>query len=765
MESESEWSHGGSSSDCNFSFAFNDPKFSDRVLRIEIMTDPVDAPPSSDSVTTIADCEQHCKRRRRENYISGDEAGNSNGSNRTMDCSVDTIVRVKTLHISSPILAAKSPFFYKLFSNGMRESQQIDVTLRINASEEAALMDLLNFMYSNTLNITAAPALLDVLMAADKFGVSSCMRYCIRLLPNLPMTPDSALLYQELLHTVYVAQPLADAVEQYLAGQFKDITKFQEEVLALVMESEGSHCGSSFDCDFGFAFNDINFSNKVLRIEIISDLVDAPPNSDNVTTTDDWARHCKRRRTNGLDFTSLPDEQILNGNQPDIGDGVPYENQDEESFVMVEKFPPGVEGANINDSKWNMDSSAAAVVRVKTLHISSPILAAKSPFFYKLFVNGTEHRHVTLRINASEEIAFMELLNFMYKNTLNIIAAPALRDVLMAADKFEVSSCMRFCIQLPMTPDFALLYLELLHTGLMSDSVQPLADAAKEYLVGRYKDITKFQEEVMTFPLYGIEAILASDDLQVKSEDDVYNFVLKWARQHYNKRKERQEVLGTRLSHLIRFPFMTCQKLGKALTCIDFKHKEASKLVHKALFFKADAPYHERSWVAEWSASLNHCCFVERAYKWRPVRIVEFELPRQQCVVYLDLKREECATLFPSCGYVSSQTFHFGGQEFFLSAKCKIMDQQSPFYCFGLFLGMRKYSSVSFDVDYEFAVRSRPTEEFVSKFKDKCTFTDATSVFGPVNLFAIPWTSFMAEESLFFINGVLHLRAELTIRH
>ena len=42
----------------------------------------------------------------------GDEAANSNDSNWSMDCS--TVLRVKTLHISSPILAAKSPFFYKV---------------------------------------------------------------------------------------------------------------------------------------------------------------------------------------------------------------------------------------------------------------------------------------------------------------------------------------------------------------------------------------------------------------------------------------------------------------------------------------------------------------------------------------------------------------------------------------------------------------------------------------------------------------------------
>ena len=273
--------------------------------------------------------------------------------------------------------------------------------------------------------------------------------------------------------------------------------------------------------------------------------------------------------------------------------------------------------------------------------------------------------------------------------------------------------------------------------------------------------VTRFQEEVMALPLAGVEAILSSDDLQVASEDAVYDFVLKWARTQYSKLEERREVLGARLARLIRFPYMTCRKLRKVLTCNDFDHEVASKLVLEALFFKADVPHRQRSQAAEESASLYRR-FVERAYKYRPVKVVEFELPRQQCIVYLDLKREECANLFPS-GRVYSQAFHLGGQGFFLSAHCN-MDQQSSFHCFGLFLGMQEKGSVSFTVDYEFAARSRPTEDFVSKYKGNYTFTGGKAV-GYRNLFAIPWTSFMAEDCLYFINGVLHLRAELTIRH
>ncbi|XP_028770346.1 BTB/POZ domain-containing protein POB1 [Neltuma alba] len=539
-----------------------------------------------------------------------------------------------------------------------------------------------------------------------------------------------------------------------------------------VMESDLSCRASSSDADFGFAFNDSNFSDRILRIEIIGDSVEARPDSEGCPTIADWARHRKRRREdikkdNVVDLTVLPDEQILNGNQPDMDDCAPCENQDEEAVAMVEECASGDEAANSNDSSWSMDCST--IVRVKTLHISSPILAAKSPFFYKLFSNGmkeSEQRHVTIRINASEEAALMELLNFMYSNTLGSFTstAPALLDVLMAADKFEVASCMRYCSRLlrnmPMTPESALLYLELPSSVLMADAVQPLTDAAKQYLATRYKDITKFQEEVMALPLAGIEAILSGDDLQVASEDAVYDFVLKWARTQYPKLEERREILGARLACLIRFPYMTCRKLKKVLTCTDFDHEVASKLVLEALFFKAEAPHRQRSLAAEDSASKNRR-FVERAYKYRPVKVVDFELPRQHCVVYLDLKREECANLFPS-GRVYSQAFHLGGQGFFLSAHCN-MDQQSSFHCFGLFLGMQEKGSVSFAVDYEFAARSRPTEEFVSKYKGNYKFTGGKAV-GYRNLFAIPWTSFMAEDSLYFINGVLHLRAELTIR-
>ncbi|CAA0838204.1 BTB/POZ domain-containing protein POB1 [Striga hermonthica] len=220
------------------------------------------------------------------------------------------------------------------------------------------------------------------------------------------------------------------------------------------------------------------------------------------------------------------------------------------------------------------------------------------------------------------------------------------------------------------------------------------------YVHGRVGSGVGYHEEVLNLPLAGIEAVLSSDDLQVASEDAVYDFVLKWARVHYPRPDERREVLTTHLIRLVRFPCMTCRKLKKVLTCTDIDPEVASKVVLDALFFKAEAPYRQRALVADDSGpSIRR--FTERAYKYRPVKVIEFEAPRHQCVVYLDLKREECVQLFPS-GRVYSQAFHLGGQGFFLSGHCN-MDQNSSFHCFGLFLGMQEKGSLAFTVDYEFA--------------------------------------------------------------
>lgn len=78
------------------------------------------------------------------------------------------------------------------------------------------------------------------------------------------------------------------------------------------MDSDSSPGSTSTvsSCDFGFAFNDSNFSDRVLRIEIMAGPQDSRSEGEGCTSLADWARHRKRRREdmkkeNGLCFFSL----------------------------------------------------------------------------------------------------------------------------------------------------------------------------------------------------------------------------------------------------------------------------------------------------------------------------------------------------------------------------------------------------------------------------------------------------------------------------
>jgi hypothetical protein len=89
----------------------------------------------------------------------------------------------------------------------------------------------------------------------------------------------------------------------------------------------------------------------------------------------------------------------------------------------------------------------------------------------------------------------MELLSFIYSGKLTTTEPTFLLDILMAADKFQVISCIRHCYQLltslPLTTESALLYLDHPCSMSMAAEVQLLKGAAKEYLVNKYKDYNK----------------------------------------------------------------------------------------------------------------------------------------------------------------------------------------------------------------------------------------------------------------------------------
>ncbi|XBH74280.1 hypothetical protein VPH35_101262 [Triticum aestivum] len=418
------------------------------------------------------------------------------------------------------------------------------------------------------------------------------------------------------------------------------------------------------------------------------------------------------------------------------------------------------------DSSWTMVS--APVLRVKTIYINSVVLAANSPFFLKIFSNGmkeSDQRHITLRIadSGTEETVMMEILSFMYTGKLTTTEPNLLLDILMAADKFEVLACMRHCNQLltnlPMTRESALLYLDYPCSTSVAAEIRHLTDAAKEFLASKYKVFANFSDELMDMPLVGIEAIFSGTDLQIRSEDTVYSFLLEWACKQYPETEERHKIWSSRLLPLVRFSHMTWSKLHEVLTCSDddVDSEQTKKLIIDVLLHKA-YPAHEQGTT---DADTRTCWQVpQRAYRLKPIKVVEFDQPCPQAIVYLDLTHEECSRLFPTGK--RHTFFRLAGRDFLLMASCE-MDEQSKSYSFGLWLGVKNVKgSTCLAVDYEFAARTRSSGNFVSKLKEKATFTGDWMAVGREDIFGAPWSTFIADDNL-FIEDVLHLRADLAV--
>ncbi|XBH74268.1 hypothetical protein VPH35_101250 [Triticum aestivum] len=424
-----------------------------------------------------------------------------------------------------------------------------------------------------------------------------------------------------------------------------------------------------------------------------------------------------------------------------------------------------VAGGSLPDGE---DPRMEEVLRVKTIFINSAIIAARSPFFLKLFSNGMKEfvqTHTTVRVVDSDEHAFMELLGFIYSGKLTSTEPTLLLDILMAADKFEVVSCMRHCCHLltslPLTTKSALLYLDHPCSTLMAAEVQRLIVAAKEFLCHKYKDFTKFQHELMNFPLVGIEAIFSSTNLQVLIEDEIYTFMLKWARARYPELDERRTILSSRLLPLVRFSHMSFAVLREVLTCTDddIDHDQVNKCIAEILLHKA-YPAHAHGDLSVDTATCRQ--FEERTYMYKPLRLVAFDGPHPQVITYWDLKREECSQFFSSERNhrpgIISHLLHHAGLDLFLVAQC-YRNHVSELCTFGLSLYIRQSSRrARVTLEYEFAAKTKALRKFVSRFQVKAR----GSKLGCGDFFGTPWSTFIANDNL-FIDGVLHLRADWTV--
>ncbi|KAH7427190.1 hypothetical protein KP509_10G033700 [Ceratopteris richardii] len=184
----------------DFSFAFNNAEFSDRILKFHVL-------PSS---------------------LDDQAVGNKDD------------VKDTELRVNSVILAAHSEYFKTLFSNGMIESKSEVAVVHVTEEEKEGLLNLIEYMYTGKLQTPSnAEGVVMLLCLADRFAICSCMGPLVERFMQFPSSLHACLLVlglPEALKSNKTVQPVVDHCRGYLSQQFLDIGAHKSDFLSLSLE-------------------------------------------------------------------------------------------------------------------------------------------------------------------------------------------------------------------------------------------------------------------------------------------------------------------------------------------------------------------------------------------------------------------------------------------------------------------------------------------------------------------------------------------------
>lgn len=485
--------------------------------------------------------------------------------------------------------------------------------------------------------------------------------------------------------------------------------------------------------DFGFAFNNADFADRIVKLRILPDNDAKSDDLGEISDSDSLSFDSSEGRT-----TSFFQSESASG--PD------------QAASMSSVVAPSPSAVCIHGTSG----------RIISLHLSSVVLAAKSSFFRTLFTCGLKeacnNNPVVLNVTSEEEGPVIDLLRFIYTGDMQEPSNNP-EDIIkmyLVADKFGVTSGMKICLErlvsLPMTVPTACLYLSLPDSMHTHRGVFQLLEASRTFLVSHFRDLEKVHrtEEFLDLPLVGLQTLLSSDDLNVRDELTAFHAMLEWLRHHHEDMEDRKRT-AIKLAENVRFPLMTGDDLEEVvLKAPEIDTPECQALVREAAWFRAyslvrrlrlmneTATIHRRFWQRRWNRnSVGH--------------------------VYFDIHLERFQQLAVAAT-VESATFGIGGKRFYLSARHGRRDDGTETLDIHLHLENSHSVQPEIQVSFIFYAKRWPEGQF-DYLRDRVTkgFGRNASNWGYSNILGRPWVEVVQDDSKYFNNGVMSVFAEVQI--
>lgn len=187
------------------------------------------------------------------------------------------------------------------------------------------------------------------------------------------------------------------------------------------------------------------------------------------------------------------------------------------------------------------------------------ILAASSPFFKGLFATNLAEK--------DQQVVLLKEINF---DTLKTVVATAynaeiflpkdrVKSLLMAADLFQMQHIFDVCCKYlgsQITPQ------NCLSLGAFADfhNCKTLHCLCTKFASDHFEEVISC-DEFLSLPCSQLKDLICRDDIQVSSEELVYNSVLQWV---YHDLEIRQEMFTSIMSH-VRLPFVSTEFLSSSV--------------------------------------------------------------------------------------------------------------------------------------------------------------------------------------------------------
>jgi len=187
------------------------------------------------------------------------------------------------------------------------------------------------------------------------------------------------------------------------------------------------------------------------------------------------------------------------------------------------------------------------------------ILATSSPYFRAMFCSDLREAHdFRVSFNEITPDTMNRILEYVYLGSITI-NCDNVEDILAAASLFqfteiETASCEFLKEQLDVSNCLGIEAFAALH-GCVT-----LQNVASKVIQENFKDVA-FQDEFLSLGLEQVVSYISSDQIDIDSEKDVFDVVLRWVK---HKLEERKNFLPVLMGH-VRFQTMEISALKTVL--------------------------------------------------------------------------------------------------------------------------------------------------------------------------------------------------------